>query len=48
MNLETHLSEHDEDIKQVILHLSEVTKEISKGFATRHGISDSSNTYDER
>jgi fructose-1,6-bisphosphatase I len=48
MNLETHLSEHDEDIKQVILRLSEVAKKISKGFATRQGISDSSNIYGER
>lgn len=48
MNLETHLSEHDEDVKQVILHVSEVAKKISRGFATRQGVSDSSNIYGER
>jgi fructose-1,6-bisphosphatase I len=48
MNLETHLSDHGENIKQVILRLSEVSKKISKGFATKQGISDSSNIYGER
>lgn len=46
--METHLSEHDEDVKQVILHVSEVAKKISRGFATRQGVSDSSNIYGER
>ncbi len=48
MNLETHLSEHDEDVTQVILRVSEVAKKISRGFATRQGVSDSSNIYGER
>lgn len=48
MNLETHLSEHDDDVKQVILRVSEVAKKISRGFATRQGVSDSSNIYGER
>jgi fructose-1,6-bisphosphatase I len=48
MNLETHLSEHDDDVKQVILRVSEVAKKISRGFATRQGVSDSSNIYGEQ
>ena len=48
MNLETYLSEHDDDVKQVILRVSEVAKKISRGFATRQGVSDSSNIYGER
>jgi len=48
MNLETHLSEHDEDVKRVILLVSEAAKTISKGFAARQRVSDSSNVYGER
>ena len=48
MNLETHLSRQDEDVKKVILRISEVAKTISGGFATRQGASDSSNVYGER
>ena len=48
MNLETHLAEHDEDLKQVILRISEVAKTISRGFATRQGVSDTSNVYGEQ
>ncbi|MCW3989218.1 MAG: fructose-1,6-bisphosphatase [Candidatus Bathyarchaeota archaeon] len=48
MNLETHLSRHDEDVKNVILRISEVAKTISGGFASRQGASDSSNVYGER
>jgi fructose-1,6-bisphosphatase I len=48
MNLETHLAEHDEDIKQVILRISEIAKTISRGFATRQGASDTSNVYGEQ
>jgi fructose-1,6-bisphosphatase I len=48
MNLETHLAEHDEDLKQVVLRISEVAKTISRGFATRQGVSDTSNVYGEQ
>jgi fructose-1,6-bisphosphatase I len=48
MNLETHLSEHDEDVKRVILLVSEAAKTISKGFAARQRVSDSLNVYGER
>lgn len=48
MNLETHLSENDEDIKQVILRVGEAAKTISRGFAARRGVSGSSNVYGER
>ena len=48
VNLEIHLSEHDEDVKQVILRVAEAAKTISKGFAARRGASDSSNVYGER
>jgi len=48
VNLETHLSEHDEDVKQLILRVGEAAKTISKGFAARRGISGSSNVYGER
>ncbi len=48
MNLEAHLSRHDEDVKQVILRVSEAAKTISRGFAARRGVSGSSNIYGER
>ncbi len=48
MNLETHLAGQDEDVKQVILRISDVAKTIRKGFATRQGASGSSNVYGEQ
>ena len=48
MNLETHLAGQDEDVKQVILRISDVAKTIRRGFATRQGASDSSNVYGEQ
>ena len=48
MNLERHIAGHDEDVKQVVLRISEVSKKISRGFATRRGVSDSSNVYGEQ
>jgi len=48
MDLEAHLAGQDEDVKQVILRISEVTKTIRRGFATRQGTSDSSNIYGEQ
>jgi fructose-1,6-bisphosphatase I len=48
MNLEAHLSRHDEDVKQVIIGVSEAAKTISRGFAARRGVSGSSNIYGER
>ena len=48
MNLETHLAGQDEDVKQVILRISDVAKTIRGGFATRQGASDSSNVYGEQ
>jgi len=48
MNLETHLAGHDEDVKQVILRISEAARTIRRGFATRQGASDSSNIYGEQ
>ena len=48
MNLETHLAGQDEDVKQVILRISEVARIIRGGFATRQGASDSSNVYGEQ
>ena len=48
MNLETHLSRHETDVKQVVLLISEVAKEISRSFTTRRGASESSNVYGER
>ena len=48
MNLETHLAGQDEDIKHVILRISEVARIIRGGFATRQGASDSSNVYGEQ
>jgi len=48
MNLEVHLSRQDEDVKKVILRISEVARTISSGFASRQGASDSSNVYGEQ
>jgi fructose-1,6-bisphosphatase I len=48
MNLETHLAGQEEDVKQVILRISEVAKTIRGGFATRQGASGSSNVYCEQ
>jgi fructose-1,6-bisphosphatase I len=48
MNLETHLAGQDEDVKRVMLRISDVAKAIRRGFATRQGASDSSNVYGEQ
>ena len=48
MDLETHLAGQDEDVKRVILRISEVAKTIRRGFATRQGASGSSNVYGEQ
>lgn len=48
MDLETHLAGQDEDVKQVILRISEVAKTIRRGFAARQGASGSSNVYGEQ
>jgi len=48
MKLDTHIASHDEDVKQVVLRISEVAKKISGGFATRRGASDTSNVYGEQ
>ena len=47
MNLEAHLAGQDEDVRRVILRISEVAKTIRNGFATRQGASGSSNVYGE-
>ena len=41
MKLETHIARHDEEVKQVVLRISNVAKKISRGFATRRGASES-------
>jgi len=48
MKLDTHIASHDEDVKRVVLRISEVAKKISGGFATRRGTSDTSNIYGEQ
>jgi len=48
MKLDTHIASHDEDVKQVVLRISEVAKKISRGFATRRGASNTSNIYGEQ
>ena len=48
MKLDAHMARHDEDVKQVVLRISEVAKKISGGFASRRGASDSSNVYGEQ
>ena len=48
MKLDSHIASHDEDVKQVVLRISEVAKKISGGFATRRGASDTSNVYGEQ
>jgi len=48
MNLESHLAGHDEDVKRVILRISDVARTIRRGFATRQGASGSSNVYGEQ
>lgn len=48
MKLDTHVARHDDDVKQVVLRISEVAKKISRGFATRRGASDTSNVYGEQ
>lgn len=48
MRLSEHLEAYDDDLKQVVIRISEVTKKISRGFASRQGVSDSSNVYGEQ
>jgi fructose-1,6-bisphosphatase I len=48
MKLDTHIANHDEDVKQVVLCISEVAKKIRKGFAMMRGASDTSNVYGEQ
>ncbi|MCW4051433.1 MAG: fructose-1,6-bisphosphatase [Candidatus Bathyarchaeota archaeon] len=48
MRLKEHLKNGDMEIAQVVLRIAKVTKTISRGFATRQGISDSSNIYGEQ
>jgi fructose-1,6-bisphosphatase I len=47
LNLETHLDEHDEDVKHVILTLCNAAKTISKEFAYRIGSAESTNIFGE-
>jgi fructose-1,6-bisphosphatase I len=48
MQLSDHLEAYDDDLKQVVIKISEVTKKISRGFASRQGVSDTSNVYGEQ
>lgn len=48
MILSEHLEGCEEDLKKVILKIGQVGKKISRGFATRQGVSDTSNVYGEK
>lgn len=48
MKLSEHLAGCDEDVRKLILRISEVTKKIAKGFASRQSYSDTKNVYDEQ
>ena len=48
MILSEHLVGCEEDLKQVILKIGQVGKKISRGFAQRQGVSDTSNVYGEK
>lgn len=48
MLLNDHLGTVEDDLQQVVLRIAQVTKKISKGFATRQGASDTSNIYGEQ
>jgi len=48
VKLSEHLAGCDEDVRKLILRISEVTKKIAKGFASRQSYSDTKNVYDEQ
>jgi len=48
MILNEHLVGCEEDLKKVILKIGDVGKKISRGFASRQGVSDTSNVYGEK
>ena len=48
MKLSEHLAGCDEDVRKLILRISEVTKKIAKGFAGRQSYSDTKNVYGEQ
>lgn len=48
MLLSEHLKDYDQDVVAAILGIAEVAKNISKGFITRQGKSDTSNVYGEQ
>jgi len=45
--LEEHIPQEDQDLKDLIIHLSELSKEISSGFITNQGVADTQNMYGE-
>ncbi len=48
MKLNEHLADCDSDLRELILRISEVTKKIAKGFASRQSYSDTRNIYGEQ
>jgi len=48
MKLSEHLAGCDEDVRKLILRISEATKKIAKGFASRQSYSDTKNVYGEQ
>jgi len=48
MKLNEHLADCDKDVRELILRISEVTKKIAKGFASRQSYSDTKNVYGEQ
>ena len=47
VKLRDHIKDYPEDLKTAVLKIAEVSKTISKGFASRQGVSDTSNVYGE-
>ena len=47
IKLRDHIKDYPEDLKTAVLKIAEVSKTISKGFASRQGVSDTSNVYGE-
>ena len=47
VKLSDHIKDYPEDLKAAVLKIAEVSKTISKGFASRQGVSDTSNVYGE-
>jgi len=47
ITLRDHIKDYPEDLKTAVLKIAEVSKTISKGFASRQGVSDTSNVYGE-